>query len=357
MNERSSVLDVDDFFIAGALKEAAERVRPEDGDKSFLEKRLANAVVDALRNGRFRPDLVVKDKKLVGSTLPGWDPQPGTIDVAVVTPEFEPRIIFELKIDDIHWTLWDIYKMVAGTQLPTVEAAYVVVAGPPKMWEGRRDCVELFDLDYDDEEFLSEAEWYSRFLFRHYARAWKELLEGGTGRLTEVPARIRISRVGKWQIPAYPPYELRAIRVEASQLQRGAAPVRFAGEWPGPPLPPPEPRYDFLPKLIPTESLTAEDLPAPDAEEDELHRFALSFIGYDELGSRRRCARIANHARERWLLSGELPTSLEELRGSLFFEQRRWHHYGDGFDEETMAYVRAVIEAIRAKLSSDMVAS
>jgi hypothetical protein len=40
----------------------------------------------------------------------GWSPQPGTID-------------------DVEWTVWDIYKMVAGSELPTAEAAYVVAFG------------------------------------------------------------------------------------------------------------------------------------------------------------------------------------------------------------------------------------
>jgi hypothetical protein len=39
--------------------------------------------------------------------------------------------------------VWDIYKMVAGSELPTAEAAYVVAAGTPQLWNGTRDCVEL----------------------------------------------------------------------------------------------------------------------------------------------------------------------------------------------------------------------
>src|SRR5438132_7118772 len=96
-------LEAHDAFIATALGHAAERVRPQPSDKSFLEKRLAQAVAASLAEGHFRPELVVRDKKLLGSHLPGWDPQPGTIDVAIVTPDNEPRIVFELKIDDVEW--------------------------------------------------------------------------------------------------------------------------------------------------------------------------------------------------------------------------------------------------------------
>jgi hypothetical protein len=48
--------------------------------------------------------------------------------VAVVTPKMEPRAVFELKIDDVEWTLWDIFKMVSAAQLPTVEVELREVA-------------------------------------------------------------------------------------------------------------------------------------------------------------------------------------------------------------------------------------
>jgi hypothetical protein len=234
-------LEADDTFIATALGRAAERVRPEPGDKSFLERRLAEAVAASLGEGYFRPELVVRDKKLVNSQLPGWDPQPGTIDVAIVTPNNEPRIVFELKIDDVEWTLWDIYKMVSATELPTVEAAYVVTAGSPKLWSGKRDCVELFELDYTQpDDQVDSVEWYSRFLFSEFRKAWADLLEGGRGRLQRVPHAIQITAIGRWPLPGYPGHELRAIRVEGSK--RRVSWLEFSDDWPVPPLPPPEPR-------------------------------------------------------------------------------------------------------------------
>jgi hypothetical protein len=78
-------LDADGAFVAQALARLAERVRPELGEKSFLERRLAAAVAESLADGFFNPDAIVRDRKLANCELPGWDPQPGTIDVAVVT--------------------------------------------------------------------------------------------------------------------------------------------------------------------------------------------------------------------------------------------------------------------------------
>jgi hypothetical protein len=342
-------LGADNAFVARALARAAERTRPEPGDRSFLEKRLAHAVAESLADGFYRPELVVRDKKLSGCELPGWSPQPGTIDVAVITPANEPRVVFELKVDDVEWTLWDIYKMVAASQLPTVEAAYLAVAGTPGLWNGTRECVELFDLHYPGEDgHVEEVDWHSRFLFSHFRRSWKDLLAGGSGRLTDVAGAICISAVGRWPFPGFPPYELRAIRVRESTFSRERLP--FANDWPVPPPPPPEPEYDWEPPLIPTSALTVAHLPAPDADEDEYHRFALSFNGYTELGSDRRCARIANASLEHWRDSGEVPSDIAVLRGCLFFEQRRWHHIGDSFDDLTMSYLKALIARLRQEL-------
>jgi hypothetical protein len=91
-------------------------------------------------------------------------------------------------------------------------------------------------------------------------------------------------------------------------------------------------------------------LPAADAPEIAYHRFALSFIGYEEMGSLRRCARLGNDSIQRWRECGELPRTVEELRACLFFEQRRWHHYGYGFVDETMAYLKELVAKLREQL-------
>lgn len=67
--------------------------------------------------------------------------------------------------------------------------------------------------------------------------------------------------------------------------------------------------------------------------------FARTFDGYEYWGSFDRCAEIANAQR------GE---TLTELRTCLFFEQRRWHHFGDYPNDDAMRYVRGIIECIRA---------
>jgi len=78
-----------------------------------------------------------------------------------------------------------------------------------------------------------------------------------------------------------------------------------------------------------------------------IFRFALSYDGYTHHADQ--CAHIANAAAHRYSQEGELPESPDELRTCLFFEQRRWHHFGATPDGEARRYFAALLEAIRAK--------
>lgn len=85
---------------------------------------------------------------------------------------------------------------------------------------------------------------------------------------------------------------------------------------------------------IPNDELTITDVPASGADWNEIGGFALSFDGY-RLPD---CAEIANARRH---------GSLTDLRACLFFEQRRWRHFGEEPDAETMTYIRDLVERIR----------
>ena len=94
---------------------------------------------------------------------------------------------------------------------------------------------------------------------------------------------------------------------------------------------------------ITNDKLRLSDVPAADANWDRLAEFALSFNGYEILGSFEACAAIAN---------GRKHDTLTNLRACLFFEQRRWHHFGEAPDREGIAYIRGLIEDIRHKVGS-----
>ena len=95
---------------------------------------------------------------------------------------------------------------------------------------------------------------------------------------------------------------------------------------------------DGLPEPLPNELLTLKRIPLSTASWEEISAFALTFDGYRENSSNDRCAEIANQRRH---------NSLSDLRTCLFFEQRRWHHFGDDPDEAAMVYIRSLVEQIR----------
>lgn len=104
---------------------------------------------------------------------------------------------------------------------------------------------------------------------------------------------------------------------------------------------------------IPNANLTEKDIPSPNANLDVISSFAHSFNGYAYWGSFEKCAKIANDSGRAWKETEIVPTSLTNLRTCLFFEQRRWRHFGYDPDEKTVRYFHALIEAIRNKVQNN----
>jgi hypothetical protein len=84
-------------------------------------------------------------------------------------------------------------------------------------------------------------------------------------------------------------------------------------------------------------------IPAPNADWYEVSMFALKFDGYKESGSASACAAIANAGRD---------NTLTELRICLFFEDRRWRHFGESPDAAGMVYIHGLIAKIRDKVAA-----
>src|SRR3989338_5323388 len=93
--------------------------------------------------------------------------------------------------------------------------------------------------------------------------------------------------------------------------------------------------------------LTSADVPGPTTHWEEIEPFAYSFRGFHHWESCEKCGEIANRILGAYLDDGSLPDSLTDLRTALFFEQRRWKHFGVEPDEPSMIYIHALVEAIR----------
>ena len=96
-------------------------------------------------------------------------------------------------------------------------------------------------------------------------------------------------------------------------------------------------------------TLAEESIPGPGAPwGPDIAEFALTFDGYEALGDR--TGDLANATKYKWTETRALPDDLVELRSCLFFEQRRYRHFGWDPEEDAMAYIRALIEAIRTRV-------
>ena len=98
-----------------------------------------------------------------------------------------------------------------------------------------------------------------------------------------------------------------------------------------------------LPRYIPNNLLRADKLPPQNATWGEIGRFALTFDGYKHCGGFEPLAELARARRS---------DTLSDLRACLFFEQRRWRHYGQAPEGEDLRYVRDVLEEIRSRVQA-----
>ena len=98
----------------------------------------------------------------------------------------------------------------------------------------------------------------------------------------------------------------------------------------------------MTPRVIENDQLSLDGIPGPTAGWNDIEPFALTYNGYKKWGFDQ-CAKIAREKRH---------ASLDDLRTCLFFEQRRWNHFGDHPDEATMDYVHTILSKIRAMVQS-----
>lgn len=98
---------------------------------------------------------------------------------------------------------------------------------------------------------------------------------------------------------------------------------------------------------IPHGQLREEHLPRAGAQWTKIVPFASSFNAYEELGGFEPAALAANCKAQ------DLGScSLTDLRAALFFEYRRYNHFGYDPEPDEMIRLHSLIEAIRGKIKA-----
>ena len=96
----------------------------------------------------------------------------------------------------------------------------------------------------------------------------------------------------------------------------------------------------MMKNTVPNKLLQFSEIPSPEADYFDISEFALTFDGY-ELPN---CAELANSRSAK---------TLSEMRAVLFFEQRRFRHFGYYPEGEDLEYLRTLINEIRTKVESE----
>ena len=104
-------------------------------------------------------------------------------------------------------------------------------------------------------------------------------------------------------------------------------------------------------KQIENEQLTGADVPGKRTSWKTVCRFAYSFDGYDHGHSTSECGDIGNGLREQYIANCFISAPLSDLRIALFFEARRYHHFGTDPDADAMRYLRVVVDEIRKQVT------
>jgi hypothetical protein len=99
----------------------------------------------------------------------------------------------------------------------------------------------------------------------------------------------------------------------------------------------------FAAIAIPNDALRHRSVPQRGAPWETIEEFALSYDGYGYWSG---LADLAGRSIRAWTRDCSLPDSLDELRACLFYEQRRWHHFGQEPYGKAADYLGALLEAI-----------
>lgn len=100
-------------------------------------------------------------------------------------------------------------------------------------------------------------------------------------------------------------------------------------------------------KQVLNQELAPEMVPVDTRDWMTFTKFALTFDGYSQYGNPDGCGELANRVLQEYRADGRLPNNLAELRACVFFEQRRWRHFGEEPDDETWSYLNDLLGKIR----------
>ncbi len=166
---------------------------------------------------------------------------------------------------------------------------------------------------------------------------------GHPGGRHPVPAPDRRRRHRRPRSPERPPFRP-APSPTSGPAQFPALDPRL--RWKNPSHPP---GGDFGPCAVPNAQLRVHGIPDRSDSWDAISSFSLSYDGYaywDDVSE------LATRSIRNWTRHHCLPATIDEVRGCLFYEQRRWHHFGEEPNGRGGYYLWALLDSLRSLVAA-----
>jgi hypothetical protein len=101
---------------------------------------------------------------------------------------------------------------------------------------------------------------------------------------------------------------------------------------------------------ISNSQLLEKDIPANTATWKKILPFALTFNGSEHWGSFEKCREVAKTGIASYRDKKPFTLSLTDLRTCLYYEARRWNHLDKNPNKLGLAYIHALLDAIRVRV-------
>jgi len=192
-------------LFRNATAKAATLIDTSGPKPSFLEARVERAMLEALTENVAGELTGARQQEYA---VPGWTSGLGALDLYIRHPDGTLRVAAELKVGDVEAVLWDLLKLADTFDVPSTEAAFLVVAAKQSTWASQRDGAGLLS-----GQPGSCLVWNTSEMLREWEGAWRWLLKNGTARPINAPATLEVEVIAVEHVPAFPSYELRVAAV------------------------------------------------------------------------------------------------------------------------------------------------
>ena len=172
--------------------------RPKDG--SFLERTLRDALAACL------PRAGIEQQLNLNRSV--WAGRLGGVDV--LYEDAGARIGVETKVWDVSDSLYDIFKLAAGTQAGTIAVGFCVIAGRGRDWRAPSAICKM-----STRSPGNRSEWDAAELLRQHATEWAGIWRRTAIRPTQIPARVWTLADEPVPMPKAPDHQIRIIGVQA----------------------------------------------------------------------------------------------------------------------------------------------